>query len=71
MRNATLVWSSKQHSRNHILVWDNSSYYNASKLINDIFHVGRTCRLTIKNGRYFYQPTDDYKNYVTRIRKIH
>ena len=62
MQNATLVWRSEDYSRENILVYSNEHYYNASQLINSIFKIGRTCRLTFKDNKYLYQPSNDYKN---------
>lgn len=69
MQNATLVWKSHPHQRRDIVVFDNTIYADAAKLVHRIFNPPHN-RLKIKNNRYFYQPSNEYKKFVVRFRKI-
>jgi hypothetical protein len=67
---ATLVYSSKWCDRSTIERY--SDDYNSlvsSKLIEAIFKK-RSTRFIIKGDRYHYQPSDEYKNFVVRFKKI-
>lgn len=64
---ATLVWSSKDHPREHILSTTGNS---VTRLFNAILHekfVEPSVRVVIKDNTYRYFPTDDYKHYVIRF----
>lgn len=65
--NATLVYSCKPMG----IAYEPSP---ATKLFNAIlkekFVKLKSTRITIKNNKYIYHPTDEYKNYVTRFRGI-
>jgi len=69
MRNATLVYSSRQHTRNHINSYSDDITCNVGKLMDSVFR-RRSSRLTITGNKYFYAPSEEYKQYVIRFRKI-
>lgn len=66
---ATLVYSTKWFPKSRTLsVWEPASD-SCERLMRDIF--ANFClnkRLKIDRNRYFYQPSDDYKQYVVKIR---
>jgi hypothetical protein len=67
---ATLVYSSKWCDRSTIERF--SDDYNSlvsSKLIEAIFKK-RSTRFIIKGDRYYYQPSDEYKKFVVRFKKV-
>lgn len=69
MSTATLVYSCKPGMRN-VLSYEGTS---VSKLFNSILrekYRANSPRVTFKNNRYCYFPTDDYKNYVLKFRGI-
>jgi hypothetical protein len=68
-RKATLVWCANDHDRSSILVLDNTTTY--SSLMDRIFvHTGKQSkRLTITKDRYFYAPSEEYKQYVIRFKR--
>lgn len=68
MRNATMIWSSMDHERSNILTLDNTDA--ATKLFHKIFSESEKKRLVITRNKYFYAPSEEYKNYVTRIKNI-
>jgi hypothetical protein len=71
MRNTTLVYSSKWYSRDTVLVLDLALSDAGNRLINSIFRLNVVSqRVSFKNNRYRYFPSEEYKNFVVRIRKI-
>jgi len=68
-KNATLVWSAEDHDRSSILVLDNTNTY--SNLMDRIFvHTGKQSkRLTITKHKYFYAPSEEYKQHVVRFKR--
>jgi hypothetical protein len=69
MQNATLVWSSRDHDRSNILTFTDGVSDTSNKLMESIFK-GRTTRLTITKNKYFYAPSEDYKQHVVRFKRI-
>ena len=69
IRNTRLEWCSKDHSRDNILVLDNTA--NAFHLMDRIFaHAGgQSKRLTISKHKYFYAPSDEYTQFVVRFKR--
>lgn len=67
--NATLFWNSKDHSREHILVYCNETNVNSNKIIDRIFRREKTDRLNVNGRKYFYNPSDEYKQYVLKFKK--
>jgi hypothetical protein len=67
--NATLFWNSKDHSREHILVLENKTSVNSDRIIDRIFRREKTDRLNVTNRRYFYNPSEEYKQYVLKFKK--
>lgn len=68
MRNATLIWSSMDHERSNILVLDHTDH--ATRLFHKIFSESEKKRLVITKNKYFYAPSNEYKEFVTRIKNI-
>lgn len=65
----TLVYSSTWFSRTGILTYSDDTDLITSKLIDAIFRK-RTTRLTITDNKYFYNPSDEYKKFVVRMKKV-
>lgn len=64
------VYSSRWYKSTTIQVYsDDTNWLSVNKLVDAIFK-GRTTRLTITENRYFYQPSDDYKKFVVRFKKV-
>ena len=68
-KNASLFWNSKDYSREHILVLENKTSVNSDRMIDRIFRREKTNRLVINNRRYFYNPSEEYKQYVLKFKK--
>lgn len=68
---ATLVYSSKHFPKSRTLtVWE-STDDSFTKLMRGIFaHNGLNNRLKIEKNKYFYQPTNEYKQYVVRFKGV-
>lgn len=68
---ATLVYSSRWYSRDTVLVLDLGLSDAGNRLINNIFGVNiASQRVSYKNNRYRYFPSEEYKSFVVRMRKI-
>lgn len=66
------IWNSKDYSREHILVHCNITSVHSNKIIDRIIPRDRTKRLVITdNKKYFYNPSDEYKQYVLKFKKKH
>jgi hypothetical protein len=67
----TLVWSAKPNNPN-ILVY--SLENSVSQFVDAVFSAKRqsfkTDRLIRRNGKLYYNPSDEYREYVVRIRRI-
>jgi hypothetical protein len=68
MRNATLVWSSRDYERTNILVLDHTD--NATRFFHKVFAKVESKRLTISKHKYFYAPSDEYKSYIVRYKRV-
>ena len=66
---ATLVYRSCWSPIRPLVYTDDSIDHAANKLIDTIFR-NKTNRLVVKNNKYYYCPSDSYKEYVVRMRKI-
>jgi len=67
----TLVYSTRWY-KNRSTIERFSDDYNSlasSKLIEAIFKK-RSTRFLVKEGRYVYQPSEEYKKYVVRFKKV-
>jgi hypothetical protein len=64
----TLVWSSMDHDRSNVLVLDNTDH--ATRFFHRVFANSQSKRLTISKNKYFYAPSDEYKSYIVRHKKI-
>ena len=69
MANGILVWSSKDYTRDEILSSSDNVSNPANKLMNTIFNY-RSDRLVITRNKYFYNPSDEYKERLVRYRGI-
>ena len=67
MPNGTLVWSSMDHDRTNILVLDNTD--NATRFFHKVFAKVEAKRLVITRNKYFYAPSDEYRNYIIRYKR--
>lgn len=68
---ATLVYRSSWSKITPLVYSDDCDNINVNKLIDDIFRTKmRTNRLVVDNNKMYYQPSDEYKKIVVRIRKI-
>lgn len=71
MRNATLVYSSKWCDRRSVLSYEDGTLNRAvNSLIDNIFYAKRSNRVEIRNNKYYYTPSNEYKSFVVRMRKI-
>lgn len=67
----TLVYRSQWSPIKPLVYSDDSDNPSVNKLIDDIFRIKmRTKRLILDNNKMYYQPSDDYKKVVVRLRKI-
>lgn len=67
---AILVYSSRWCRSTTIQVYsDDTNWLSVNKLVDAIFKK-RTTRLTITDNKYYYNPSDEYKKYVVRFKKI-
>lgn len=67
---ATLVYSSRWYRSTTIQVYsDDTKWLSVNKLMDAIFKK-RTTRLTITDNKYYYNPSDEYKKYVVRFKKV-
>lgn len=69
MAKGTLVWSSRDWTRDEILSSSDNVSNPANKLMNSIFNY-RSDRLVITRNKYFYNPSDEYKERLVRYRGI-
>lgn len=71
MRNATLVYSSEWCDRRNILKYEDGTLNRAvNSLIDNIFQSKKSNRVEIRNNKYYYTPSNEYKSFVVRMRKI-
>jgi len=70
MAAATLVYRTEWSIIKPLVYSDDSDNPSVNKLIDDIFRIKmRTKRLVLDNNKLYYQPSDEYKKVVVRIRK--
>ena len=69
--NATLVYSTKWYPKSNTLsVWEPKED-SFTKLMKSIFaDVSAKTNLKIEGNKYFYKPSNDYKEYMIRFRGI-
>ena len=67
MRKATLVWSAMDHDRSSILVLDHTD--SATKFFHKVFAGSQSKRLTISRNKYFYAPSDEYRQHILRFKR--
>lgn len=63
----TLIYSTRMHSRQNILTYTAESVdYAVNTFIDKLFNQANvkkaSLRLDIRNGRYFYTPSDEYNS---------
>ena len=69
--NATLVYSTKWFPKSRTLTSWEPQQDSISKLMRDIFadSLAKT-NLKVEGNRYFYKPSNDYKEYMIRFKGI-
>ena len=72
---ATLIYSTRMHSKENILTYTAESLNQAvNTFIDKIFIRAKehtaSKRLEIKNGRYLYTPSEDYTNAKQKLIRI-
>ena len=67
MQKATLIWSAKDHDRSSILVLDNTQFSVLDKIF--VYTGKQSNRLTISKNKYFYAPSEEYKQFVVRFKR--
>lgn len=68
---SSLVYRSKWSPVKPLVYSDDSQDSAVNCFIDTLLRVKlHTKRLTITANKYFYQPSDDYKTFVVRMRKI-
>jgi hypothetical protein len=69
--NATLVYSSKWFPKSRTLCSWEPQQDSFSNLLRDIFaDVSLKKRLKIERNKYFYKPSEDYREYLIRFKGI-
>lgn len=63
----TLVWSAMDHDRSTILVLDHTDA--ATRFFHKVFSRIDAKRLTITRNKYFYAPSEEYRNFVVRFKR--
>jgi len=68
-RKPILVWSAKDHDRSNVLVLDNT--FNSFSLMDKLFaYTGKQSkRLSITQHKYFYAPSEEYKQHLVRYKR--
>lgn len=66
---ATLVYSSSWSPVRPSVYSDDTENQAVNKLIDAIFKA-RTKRLIVKNDKFYYVSSNDYKKYVVRMKKF-
>ena len=69
MSKPTLFWNSKDHSRENIQSHTNETSPSSNRMIDDIIPKGKTKRVIVSNHKYFYDPSDEYKEYVLKFKR--
>ena len=67
MYNATLVYSCKPYRAAYE---PNSVTKLFNTILKEKFSGLKSTRITMKNNKYIYHPTDEYKSYVVRFRGV-
>ena len=72
MNNATLVWSARPGKDFRFPLLRTGEPSPITKLFTSITRekCNNSKRVTFKNNKYCYEPSDEYKNYVIRFRGI-
>jgi hypothetical protein len=65
-----LVWSSRWYRGTILTYSDESRDEFCNSLIDKLFRK-RSSRVEIRNGRYFYKVSEDYKKYVVRFKRFY
>jgi hypothetical protein len=66
---ATLIYSSSWSPIRPSVYSDDTDNEAVNKLIDAIF-TARTKRLIVKNNKFYYASSKDYKKYVVRMKKF-
>lgn len=65
-----LEYSSSWNKSRPLVYSDDCKDFAANKFIDRVFKERRTKRLTFNNGKLYYIPSEEYKNFITRIKQI-
>jgi hypothetical protein len=66
----TLVYRSCWSKITPLVYSDDSNDDAVNRLIDTIFRAKRTNRLVLDNNKMYYKPSNQYKRFVVRMRKI-
>lgn len=66
----TLVYRSEWSKISPLIYSDDSNNDAANRLIDSIFRAKRTTRLVLDNNKMYYKPSNQYKKFVVRMRRI-
>lgn len=66
----TLVYRSEWSKITPLVYSDDSNNDAVNRLIDSIFRAKRTNRLVLDNNKMYYKPSNQYKRFVVRMRKI-
>ena len=67
---STLVYRSCWSKITPLVYSDDSNDDAVNRLIDTIFRAKRTNRLVLDNNKMYYKPSNQYKRFVVRMRKI-
>lgn len=67
---ATLVYRSCWSKITPLVYSDDSNDDAVNRFIDTIFRAKRTNRLVLDNNKMYYKPSNQYKRFVVRMRKI-
>ena len=67
---ATLVYRSEWSKITPLVYSDDSNNDAVNRFIDTIFRAKRTNRLVLDNNKMYYKPSNQYKRFVVRMRKI-
>ncbi len=66
-KSTTLVYRSKWSSSKPLHYSDDTSDRAVNKLVDKLFKT-RTKRLVVKNNKYYYCPSEEYKQFIIKIK---
>ena len=66
---ATLVYRSAWSRVKPLVYVDNFDNESVTRFVHKVFST-KSKRLVIQNNKYMYHPSDEYKEFVVRLKKI-